>query len=252
MGGSYDIIGDEYSQVLEICLSSGQRVTAEPNTMLYQSSGIEMDADMGNVGQALTRACCAGASLFRLHLINKGSGIEKLGLTPPFPARIIPVDLQQNGGAIVVNRGAFLAAFGSNWSISIKRVRGLRQCVGGGQGLFLNVLQGDGTVFLNAGGTVMTRMLQPGEEIIVDHHSILAVANTVELDVRGVGGFMVCCCAGQGLFNAALRGPGFVMLQTMGQLKMRKAVGGAPPPKKREANAGGAVAGGLIRAALAA
>merc|ERR1712137_1363077 len=143
------------------------------------------------------------------------------------------------------------AAFGSNWSIS-KRVRGLRQCVGGGQGLFLNVLQGDGTVFLNAGGTVMTRMLQPGEEIIVDHHSILAVANTVELDVRGVGGFMVCCCAGQGLFNAALRGPGFVMLQTMGQLKMRKAVGGAPPPKKREANAGGAVAGGLIRAALAA
>merc|ERR1719373_1356505 len=89
----------------------------------------------------------------------------------------------------------------------------------------MNTLHGDGVVFLNAGGTVMTKHLQPDEKIVVDHHAVLAFERTVRLSVRQTGGCMVCCCAGQGLFNTELTGPGFVMVHSMSLAKLRTAVG---------------------------
>jgi len=216
---SFEIVGSEFSQVLEIQVSPQEVVTAEPGTMLYMSPGMGMGADIGGCGQGCKRCCCAGESLFRLHLENNSSTIQKVGLTPKFPAKIVPVDLRKHDG-LVFNRGAFLAALGKNWRVDIRRVSSTGVCCFGGQGLFMNTLHGDGMVFLNAGGTVMTKMLAPGEEIVVDNHGVLAFERTVTLGIRRTGGCMVCCCAGQGLFNAVLTGPGFVMVHTMSQQKM--------------------------------
>merc|ERR1712232_343461 len=93
-------------------------------------------------------------------------------------------------------------------------------------GLFLNTLHGNGMVFLNAGGTVMTKVLAAGEEILIDGHGLLAFERTVQMSIRRTGGLMVCCCGGQGLFNTVLTGPGFVMVHTMSLAKLRKAVKG--------------------------
>jgi uncharacterized protein (AIM24 family) len=48
---------------------------------------------------------------------------------------------------------------------------------------------------------------------------------------------MVCCCAGQGLFNTVLTGPGFVMVHSMSLSRLRAAVGG--PGKDGAANSQG-------------
>lgn len=223
---NFVIAGSEFSQVLEIQVRRGELVTAEPGSMLYMSPGVTLAADMGGFGQGCKRCCCAGESMFRLHLENSnGNDVEKLALTPQFPAKIVPVDLRQHSG-MIFNRGAFLAALGKNWRVDIRTVTSAATCCFGGQGLFMNTLHGDGMVFLNAGGTVMTKVLQAGEEIIIDKHGLLAFESTVQIGIRRTGGgCMVCCCAGQGLFNTVLTGPGFVMVHTMALSKLRRAVG---------------------------
>jgi uncharacterized protein (AIM24 family) len=226
MESTFEIIGSEFSQVLEIAVGPDEVITAEPGTMLYMSPGMGLDADIGGCGQGCKRCCCAGESMFRLHLQNTQQSTEKVAVTPKFPAKIVPVDLRHHDG-LIFNRGAFLAAIGKSWRVDIRSVASAGVCCFGGQGLFLNTLHGDGMVFLNAGGTVLTKVLQAGEEMIIDKHGLLAFERTVTMDIRRTGGCMVCCCAGQGLFNSVLRGPGFVMVHSMSLGRLRSAIGGA-------------------------
>jgi len=245
---NFDIVGDDYSQVLEIKLNPNQIVTAEPRSMLFMSSGMALDADMGGIGQACKRCCCAGESMFRLHLKNTTAEEQKVALTPSFPARIVPIDLAHHSG-LIFNRGAFLGALGTDWRVDIRSVASPGVCCCAGQGLFLNTLHGSGMVFLNAGGTVMKKQLAPGEEIIIDKHSLLAFEKTVNVSIRRTGGCMVCCCAGQGLFNTVLTGPGFVMTHSMSLSKLRTSLGRADQSQSAKAGRRG-VAEGLISAAL--
>ena len=70
-------------------------------------------------------------------------------------------------------------------------------------------------------------MLAPGEVILVDTDSVLCFEASVQVDVRTIGGFVACCCSGQGLFNTTFTGPGKVWIQSMSIDKMRKLF----PPK---------------------
>lgn len=235
----FEILGSDYSQVVEVTVGPGQTVTAEPHTMLYMSGGMAMGADVGDCMQGLKRCCCAGESLFRLHLRNTSPELQKVALTPTFPAKIVPVDLRHHSG-LVFNRGAFLGALGTDWRVNIRMAGGLGTAVFGGQGLVMNTLSGSGMVFLAAGGTVRMKQLAPGEQIVVDNHSVLAFASTVQLGVRRAGrGVMVCCCAGQGLFNAVLTGPGFVMTHTMSLNKLRSVMAPGSGGNKGQSNSGG-------------
>jgi len=225
----FQIVGSDFSQVLEIHLRPSEVVTAEPRSMLFASDGVSLGADMGGLGQGCKRCCCAGESMFRLHLQHDGrnpNSVEKVALTPAFPAKVVPVDLRQYDG-LIFNRGAFLAALGRDWHVDVKMVRSLGTACCAGQGLFMNTLHGDGMVFLNAGGTVMTKQLAPGEKIVVDKHGLLAFERAVTISIRSSGGCMVCCCAAQGLFNTELTGPGLVWVHTMSLGKLRQAVGAA-------------------------
>eukprot|EP00490_Sorites_sp_Unknown_P018895 CAMPEP_0114688378 /NCGR_PEP_ID=MMETSP0191-20121206/63405_1 /TAXON_ID=126664 /ORGANISM="Sorites sp." /LENGTH=181 /DNA_ID=CAMNT_0001975775 /DNA_START=21 /DNA_END=562 /DNA_ORIENTATION=- len=181
--------------------------------MAYMSPGLFADVDVGGCEQGCKRCCCAGENLFRLHFLNETEDSQQVGLTPTFPAKIVPIDLATYNG-MVFNRGAFLAAMGSDWSVDIKRVRSVGTCCCGGQGLFMNTLHGSGMIFLQAGGTVMRKELEDGEELVVEQGAVLAFERSVDLDIRKTGGCLVCCCGGMGLFNAVLTGPGFVMIHS--------------------------------------
>jgi len=220
---NYDVLGNDFSQVLEIKLEPHQLVTAEPHSMLFMSPGVALDADMGGCDQGFKRCCCAGESMFRLHLKNVTAEVQKVAVTPSFPAKIVPIDLSQHSG-MFFNSGAFLAALGQDWRVDIQPVCSPGVCCCAGQGLFLNALRGSGMVFLNAGGTIMTKQLVTGEQIIIDKHSLLAFERTVSIGIQRAGGCMVCCCASQGFFNTVLTGPGFVMVHSMGLSKLRSAL----------------------------
>lgn len=42
------------------------------------------------------------------------------------------------------------------------------------------------------------------------------------MDVQFIGSGLACCCAGEGIFNTTMTGPGKIWLQSLGIDKMRK------------------------------
>ncbi|EGD80130.1 hypothetical protein PTSG_10404 [Salpingoeca rosetta] len=210
----WQIVGDG-SQILEVVLNPNDAVTAEPGTMVHMSSGLKPDVHLGGgCGQACTRSCCAGESFFRVKYQNNTETTQHIGLTPNFPAKIVPVNLAEFGGRITIKSRAFMCAHNCEPTFSY-RFAGIGAGCCGGQGFILNDLSGDGMVFLNASGTVLMRKLEAGEELICDQSSVVAFQSTVNYAVRRAGGLLMCCCGGEGLFNSVLTGPGTVVLQSM-------------------------------------
>lgn len=145
---------------------------------------------------------------------NQSPTPQIIGLTPPFPGKVIPLDLDRYSG-LTIKRHSFLAAYDENVQFSVRMAKSASAGCCGGQGFVLNSLVGRGQAFLVAAGTVLERFLKPGEELLVQGHSVVAFEKTVDYDVRRVGGCLMCCCGGQGATNTVLRGPGMVLIQSM-------------------------------------
>lgn len=114
----------------------------------------------------------------------------------------------------------------------------------GGEGFILQRLQGDGLAFVHAGGTVMQRDLKPGELLRVDTGCIVAFQPSVTYDIQYVGKIKTAMFGGEGLFFAALRGPGRVWLQSLPFSRLAGRIYSAAPQrggKKGE----GSLLGGL-------
>ena len=76
-------------------------------------------------------------------------------------------------------------------------------------------LQGDGWVFVHAGGMLTERTLAHGELLRVDTGCIVAFQPSVDYDIQFVGRIKSALFGGEGLFFATLRGPGRVWLQSL-------------------------------------
>ena len=83
------------------------------------------------------------------------------------------------------------------------------------------VIKGDGMAFIGAMGVITHKTLAPGETLLVDTNSLVSWEDSVEFDVRTTGGCCTCCCAGEGLFNTKLTGPGEVFLQSYSHGKFK-------------------------------
>jgi len=76
-------------------------------------------------------------------------------------------------------------------------------------------LEGDGMVFIHAGGTVVERELKSGEILHVDTGCVVAFEQTVDFDIQQAGGIKTMLFGGEGFFFAILQGPGRVWLQSL-------------------------------------
>ena len=121
--------------------------------MVFMQEGLDYKLDSGGCGNALRRCCCAGESFFRVKYENTRSNDSiSIGLTPLFPAKVVPVNLDRLHG-LTIKKHAFLASFDMKADISLKMVRSVGVGCFGGQGFFLNKLKCRGWAFLNAAGT---------------------------------------------------------------------------------------------------
>jgi len=204
-------------QVLTVNLQPQQILRAEPGTMMHMSTNIDTDADCQpcNCGRI-----CSGESCVIVEFTPK-DGPGYVGLTPNFPAKVIPVDLSQMGH-ITTRQSAFMAGIGQidmNYDIDYNCLR----CCCGGMGCVRQQLSGTGTTFLAAGGTILQKNLAPGETILVDASCLLGWQDTVEFGLQSAGCAMMCC-GGEGMFYAKMTGPGLVFLESMSFAKYKKAV----------------------------
>jgi len=115
----YFILGDDM-QMVEIELDPGETVIAEAGAMNYMEQGITFEAKMGdgtdanqNVLNKLFNAgkrLVTGESLMITHFTNKGAGKQKVAFSAPYPGKIIPLNLAELGGQVIVERDGFLCA----------------------------------------------------------------------------------------------------------------------------------------------
>lgn len=219
----YRILGNEM-QCVEIELDPQETVVAEPGSFMMMDNGIEMQTIFGDgahqqsgiLGKLFSagKRLLTGENLFMTAYTNIGQGKKQVSFASPYPGRIIPLDLYQLGGKIICQKDSFLCA-AKGVSVGIEFQRKLGTGLFGGEGFIMQKLEGDGLAFVHSGGHVIERNLLPGELLKVDTGCIVAFTHEVNYDIQFVGGIKNTLFGGEGVFYAALSGPGKVWIQTL-------------------------------------
>jgi len=227
----YRIIGDDI-QLVEIELDPGETVIAEAGSMMYMDEDIAFDTKMGDgsdpnqslMGKLLSAGTrvLTGESLFVTHFTNRGSGKRHVAFSAPYPGKIMPIDLAELGGTIIVQKDGFLcAALGTKISITLNKRIG--SGLVGGEGFILEKLEGDGRTFIHAGGTVIERELNY-ETLRIDTGCIVGFTPGIDFNIQAAGNLRSMVFGGEGIFMATLKGKGKIWLQSMPIRKLIQAI----------------------------
>jgi uncharacterized protein (TIGR00266 family) len=221
----YEIFGHEM-QYVEVELDPGESAVAEAGAMMYKNPAIQMETVFGDgshSGQGggfmdkllgAGKRLITGESLFTTVFSHAGQGKARVAFGAPYPGSIIPVRLSEVGGTLICQKDSFLCG-AKGVAIGIFFQRKILTGLFGGEGFIMQRLDGDGLVFIHAGGCVTEKVLQPGETLHVDTGCIVAFEQQVNFEVQQVGGVKSALFGGEGLFFAVLTGPGRVWLQSL-------------------------------------
>jgi len=246
----YKIFGDDI-QFVEIELDPRETVIAEAGAMVYMEDGISFEVKMGDgstpnqglMGKLLSAGSriLTGESLFITHFTNQGYNKSRVAFAAPYPGTIIAVDLAQIRNTLIVQKDGFLcAAFGTKLTITLNKRIGSGLL--GGEGFILQKLEGDGKVFVHAGGTVIEKQLN-NESLRIDTGCVVAFEPSLDFDIEAVGSLKSMVFGGEGLFLATIRGTGKVWLQSMPIRKLIRALSPAGGNTTKEA---GSILGNLF------
>ena len=232
-------------QTLAIDLMPGETVYSQTNCMCWMNDQIEMNTNTGGGFLAAIGRTLSGGSLFITDFTARGSG--HVAFASRFPGKIMPVQLAA-GESVICRKQTFFCA---EKSVSLEIAWQQRIGAGffGGEGFILQKVSGPGTAFLDLSGEVVERDLAPGERLLVHAGHVGAIDPTVQFDIQRVPGFKNMLFGGEGLFLAALTGPGHVVLQSMPILNLAEEIAHYLPTRAAEASAssaGGAAAVGAI------
>jgi uncharacterized protein (TIGR00266 family) len=221
----YKILGAEM-QFVEVELDPGESAVAEAGAMMYKDATIQMNtvfgdgsvaSESGSLMDKLVGAgkrLLTGESLFMTVFTHAGSGKGHVAFAAPYPGNIIPLRLTDFGGRLICQKDSFLCA-AKGVSIGIFFQRKILTGLFGGEGFIMEKLEGDGLLFVHAGGTVVDRKLAAGEVVHVDTGCIVALEDSVQFDIQQVGGIKSMLFGGEGMFFATLQGPGRIWLQSL-------------------------------------
>ena len=115
-----------------------------------------------------------------------------------------------------VREHAFLLA-SNNIAYSFLRIKGLRNILFGGQGMFMDrfvTTNASGLLILHGYGNVFERVLKPGESIIIEPGAFLYKDSTVQMNVQ-MQQLTTGLFGGTAMSLAQMVGPGRVGIQSM-------------------------------------
>lgn len=220
----FKIIGSEM-QFVEVELDPGESAVAEAGAMMYKDTAVAMETIFGDGSPSsgggfmdkllgAGKRLLTGESLFMTVFTHQGNGKAHVAFGAPYPGNIIPVTLSNVDGCLICQKDSFLCA-AKGVSIGIHFQRKILTGLFGGEGFIMQKLEGDGLVFMHAGGTVHERVLQRGETLHVDTGCLMALEKDVRFEIEQAGNIKTALFGGEGLFFAILHGPGKVWLQSL-------------------------------------
>lgn len=198
------------SQVLTLLLDPNEAVQTEPGAMMHMSDGVK--PSLGCAPNCCDRCCFLGESCWLASYTNETQNPGYVGLTPNFPAKVISYDLAN--GPMILKKHGYMAQRGG---VEMERDVDCCSltCCCGALGCCRQKIHGTGMAFINAGGTILEKDLAEGEEVLIDHNSIVGYQEQVKYELVQVGNLMMCCAGGEGCFQAKMTGPGKVYMQSM-------------------------------------
>jgi uncharacterized protein (AIM24 family) len=207
-GASTCQVEGEVVPVAEINLGPGDSVFFEHHVLLWKDDATKMSVLplSGGVKRAL-----AGMPF----IISLAHGPGRIAFSRDATGELVVLPLHP-GMELDVREHAFLLA-SHHIDYTYLRIKGLRNILFGGQGMFMDrfVTKGEsGLLLLHGYGNVFERTLKPGEHILVEPGAFLYKDSAVTMEVEVVKlttGFF----GGTGMNLARMTGPGRVGIQSM-------------------------------------
>lgn len=236
--------------VLEVLLNPNESVISEAGELSWMSQSIQMNThtQMGGGGGffGAIKRVAGGGTLFMTEYTAFGSQGE-IAFATKVPGHIVPIQVG-SGFEYFAHRHGFLCA-----TPQVQLGVGFQQSLGagifGGDGFLLQRIGGNGTAWLELSGELIIKDLQPGETLRVHPGHVGAFTTSISFQITRVPGIKNLIFGGDGIFLAALTGPGRVWLQTLPIAKLAHALQEYLPSGRAERAEGGVV-GGVVGSIL--
>ena len=206
----YEIKGGQLP-VVECFLEKGESMNCENGARSWMSPNMQMETSGGGLGKLFSKAA-TGESLFH-NTFTAVDGSGYIAFASSFPGSIVAVEIKP-GQEIVCQKSAYLAST-KGVELSIFFQKKLGAGLFGGEGFIMQKLSGQGTVFLEVDGSVVTKQLAAGEQIIMDPGYLAMMDASCTMDIQALKGFKNILLSNETLFNTVVTGPGKVCLQSM-------------------------------------
>ena len=237
--------------VLEFALGANDAIISEAGELSWMTQTIQMTThtQMGGGGGFLgaIKRVAGGGSLFMTEYRAIGAPGE-VAFATRVPGHIIPIEVGP-GHEYMVHRHGFLCA-----TAQIELGVGFQQSLGagifGGDGFLLQRISGYGMAWLELSGEVIVKDLRPGETLRVHPGHVGAFQSSVSFQITRVPGLKNMIFGGDGIFLAALTGPGRVWLQTLPISRLAHQLMEYMPSQRREERMEDGVVGGLVGSVL--
>lgn len=233
--------------VLEFILDPNESVISEAGELSWMGASIQMTthtqfAGGGGIFGAIKRVA-GGGSLFMTEYRAMGAPGE-LAFATRVPGHILPVEVAA-GADFFVHRHGFLCG-----TPQIALTVGFQQSLGagffGGEGFILQRVTGQGTAWLELSGEVVTKDLAAGETLRVHPGHVGAFQSSVNFQITRVAGIRNMFFGGDGIFLAALTGPGRVWLQTLPISRLARQIAEYLPAQQTRQTTEAGVLGGIV------
>jgi uncharacterized protein (TIGR00266 family) len=195
-----------YAQ-LTLSLDPGESVRAEAGAMVSYAGDLDIETGAeGGLLKSLSRSVFGGESFFMNTFTANGE--SRLDLAPALSGDVQHHALDDE--TLFVQSTSFIA---SDPSIDVDTKFGGGKTFFGGEGLFLLKLSGTGPAFISSYGAIDEHHVEPGETRIVDTGHVVAFEETLDFEVKRVGGLKSTLFSGEGLV-CEFSGEGTVWTQT--------------------------------------
>ncbi|XP_009393028.2 uncharacterized protein LOC103978819 isoform X1 [Musa acuminata AAA Group] len=210
---AFQILGGE-SQIVQIMLKAQEKLIAMPGTVYYISGSIQMDNNYIPENEAGFWQWIFGKRVTSVVISNSGPENGFVGIAAPSPARILPIDLANFGGEILCQPDAFLCSV-NDVRVSSRVDQRPRNLEVGAELILKQKLEGQGLAFLLGCGSVVQKILAPGEVFIVDAACIIAMTSSINFQLKYSSPMRRVVFGGDNQLMATLSGPGVVFIQSL-------------------------------------
>ena len=221
--------------------------------MMFMTPGIEMETVFGDGSAADKQGGVLGAllgagkrlvtgeSLFMTVFTNRGPGVHRVAFAAPYAGRIVTLDLPSSAASSSARRTRSCARRAACRSASPSSARSASAC-SAARDSSCRSSRATACASPTPGAWCTPSTSRPGETLRVDTGCLVALQPSVAYDIQFVGNIKTALFGGEGIFYAALTGPGRVWLQSLPLSRLADRIYKAAPQR----GGGRAEEGGIL------